>query len=568
MSKRPYVIGALALSASLFLTACAGAGNETSNGPSTADSNAESAKLVAYNPQTVDKLDQGGTYTTTVGGLGPNFNPFSNPGYTSDVVASLAPADNTGCFTSTVDGTPVLNKDYCLDVKENITNGIQTVTYELNPKAKWNDGTPIDIKTFQAQWKALNGSNKAYDVPSTSGYDRITSVKQGKDAFEVIVELSKVYEPYTDLFSGFIHPAGDATPEIFNNGYVNTIRPEWRSGPFKLEKLDNTTKTLSYVPNDKWWGAKPVLSKIVFRAMDASATIPAFKNGEIDAVGASTLNRYKQLQNIPGTEIRRGQTLGVYGFIFNTTKGVLQDADVRKAMFMGTDREKLAAIQYSGLNWSEKLPGSWLSMPFAKNYSDNTNFKFDVAGAKKVLDDAGWVADSTGVRAKGGQPMSTSVTNYGDDPTGAAFVQSFQAQMKAIGIEVKIDQQPASAFSDYVGNKKFSITFSGNGVVSDAQIASGLDQFFTKDNPGNVTGAGTPEIDKMVQDAPSIVDLTERAAAANKVEKEFSGLHAMLPIINGPTIGFYKKGLANIGPSLFLTRDWTQVGWMKGSEHS
>ena len=35
-------------------------------------------------------------------------------------------------------------------------------------------------------------------------------------------------------------------------------------------------------PNPKWWGNKPLLDKIVFRAESATATNQAYVNGEID----------------------------------------------------------------------------------------------------------------------------------------------------------------------------------------------------------------------------------------------------------------------------------------------
>lgn len=570
--KRQYLAaGAAAVGLTLALAACGGGGNNNSGGPASATSNADTAKLAANNVQPVDKLDQGGTFTFAVGDFGPNFNFATNSGFSDGVSQVLQPIDNTGCFKSELDGTPVLNKDYCTDVKEDVKDGQQTITYTINPKAVWNDGTPIDVKTFESQWKALNGTNKDFDVPSTLGYDQIDSVTAGKDDREVVVKMKSIYEPYTDLFSlgnstmGFVHPQADADPQVFNNGFVNDLKPQWRMGPFKLDSFDNTTKTAIYVPNDKWWGQKPVLSKIIVRAMESNATIPAFKNGEIDATDARTLGRYKQVENVAGTEIRRGQRTSVFGFIFNTTKGPLTDVNVRKAMFMAADREKMANVIFNGLNWTEKVPGSWALMPFDPNYSDNTAFKFDIDGAKKVLDDAGWKAGADGIREKDGQKLSTSVSYYGDDTTIAAFTQSFQAQMKVIGADVAIDAQPASAFADYLGQKKFNISRSGNGVGSDS--TGSLAQYFDSKNSGNATGAGTPEIDAMIKKVPAIADKKERMAAVNNVEKEFSTLYAMLPVYNGPNIYAVKKGVANWGPALFGLLDWTQVGWEKGSTH-
>ena len=40
---------------------------------------------------------------------------------------------------------------------------------------------------------------------------------------------------------------------------------------------------VTFVPNEKWWGNKPKLDKIVYKQMADTASLNAFQNGEIDA---------------------------------------------------------------------------------------------------------------------------------------------------------------------------------------------------------------------------------------------------------------------------------------------
>ena len=67
-----------------------------------------------------------------------------------------------------------------------------------------------------------------------------------------------------------IHQAVN-TPELFNTGFSGEMHPEWMAGPFKVEQYDSAAKTVSMVPNEKWWGDKPVLEKVVFRQLETSA---------------------------------------------------------------------------------------------------------------------------------------------------------------------------------------------------------------------------------------------------------------------------------------------------------
>ena len=81
------------------------------------------------------------------------------------------------------------------------------------------------------------------------------------------------------------------------------------------------------------------LDKVIWRQMEPSATIAAFKNGEIDATNGRTLGRYKQLEGTTNSEVRRGQRLFAGGLNLNAKRPALTDVAVRKAIFTAVDRK-------------------------------------------------------------------------------------------------------------------------------------------------------------------------------------------------------------------------------------
>ena len=107
-----------------------------------------------------------------------------------------------------------------------------------------------------------------------------------------------------DLFGYIAHPALE-DPEVFNKGFVDKPRPEYSSGPFTVKEdgWNSSSKTFTVVANEKWWGEKPLLDRIIFRALEAGASRAAFKNGEIDAVVASTPTAYAELKDTNGAQI-------------------------------------------------------------------------------------------------------------------------------------------------------------------------------------------------------------------------------------------------------------------------
>ena len=102
--------------------------------------------------------------------------------------------------------------------------------------------------------------------------------------------------PLSDMFGGFI-PQTVNTPEIFNTGFsAAKCTPSGWPARSRSTSTTRPRRPSSLVPNDKWWGDKPVLDKVIFRQLEASAEIAAFKNGEIDMADGRTLTKYKQLE--------------------------------------------------------------------------------------------------------------------------------------------------------------------------------------------------------------------------------------------------------------------------------
>jgi peptide/nickel transport system substrate-binding protein len=563
--------GAAAVAAALALTACGGGG--TSTGPETGKgqgAGSDLTKLISINAKEAKDLQQGGKVTLPLGSIGPDFNGFSSNGNSSDNTALRIPMNPVavtgggigGCWKVDFVGKSTPNKDFCESVDSKVVDGKQTITIKVNDKATYNDGTPIDIKAFQNTWNILKSPDAGYDIVSSGAYQFVESVEAGSSDKEIIVKTSQPVYPLDSLFFGLIHPAVN-TPEIFNNGFVGEMHPEWMAGPFKLDQYDSAAKTVTLVPNDKWWGAKPVLESVTFRQLELSAQVAAFKNGEIDAMSANTISLYKQLEGTKDSEVRRGQRLFAGGMNINAQK--VTDVAVRKAIFAAVDRPALRNVRFNGLNWEEPSSGSMMLLPFSPYYQDN--YPVEETGpdaAKKVLTDAGYTANAAGIMEKDGKPAAFKISNFGDDPTTLAFTQTLQKQLQAGGMDVGIDQRASADFGKVIGGRDFDLSVSGYTVGPDA--TDSVKQFY--DSTVNENGLGDAELDKKIADLASIEDDAERNKAAMDVEKEHMAKYfSMGVVLNGPQISFVRTGLANYGPSLFQSLsqvpDWTTLGWEK-----
>ncbi|KRE83293.1 ABC transporter family substrate-binding protein [Arthrobacter sp. Soil764] len=571
MRKLNRIGGAAAVAAALTLTACGGGGG--ASGPETAkgqEAGSDLSKLISINEKPAADLQQGGKVTLPLGNIGPDFNGFSNNGNSADNSALQVPMNPVamnsggvgGCWKVDFQGKVTPNKDFCESVDSVVKDGKQTITIKVNPKATYNDGTPIDVKAFKNTWNILKSPDAGYDIVSSGAYEFVDSVEAGSSDKEVIVKTTRPVFPVDSLFFGLIHPAVN-TPEVFNEGFNGNMHPEWMAGPFKLDQYDTAAKTVTLVPNDKWWGTKPVLANVTFRQLETSAQIAAFKNGEIDAMSANTISLYKQLDGTKNSEVRRGQRLFAGGMNLNAQR--ITDVNVRKAIFAAVDREALRKVRFNGLNWEEPSSGSMMLLPFSEYYQDNYPVKeTGPDAAKKVLTDAGYKANANGIMEKDGKPAAFKISNFGDDPTTLAFTQTLQKQLQAGGMDVGIDQRASADFGKVLGSREFDMSVSGYTVGADATDA--VKQYY--DSKTNENKLGDAELDKKIADLASIEDNAARNKAAMDVEKEHMAKYfSMGVVMNGPQISFVRTGLANYGPSLFQSTsqvpDWTTIGWEK-----
>ena len=559
LNRRTVLGGAVALSAVGVLAAC-GSSKDSKATTQGATAGTDSKELYDIAETAVSELKDGGTLRLSVTSLGPDFNLLGT-GVTAYTQAALSPVYYNGIWQADPMGKRTLSPEFAKSFDVSEENGVPVVSIELNPVAKFNDGTPIDYKALQATWEVLKSTDGGYKIGTSGIYSSIASVERDGDDFKVKVTFSAPYYPLETLFAGIMHPAL-LDKELFNTGFVDKPHPEYWVGPFTIAEggWNSTEKTLTLTRNDKWWGEKPVLERIVFRQMDSAAERAAFKNDELDAIGATTVSAYNELKEVANTEIRRGARLFSGGVTMNPAR--MQDVALRRAVVAGLNREALAKIRFQGLDYKEKLPGSMIHMPFNEYYQDvYPTPNNDAAAAAKILEEAGYTKNGE-FYEKDGKQAAFKYSVFGDDPTSKAVGQTIVQQLKDAGINVELDARAASEFGKAMQSKDYDATASGY-ALSDPDATQATQQFYLREKPED---AGTDEINELIEKMKLISDDKARNQACDDIEKKhMAEVAVMVPLFNGPEYKFVKKGLRNYGVSLYQGNGihWEKVGWAK-----
>lgn len=391
-------------------------------------------------------------------------NPYLSAGV-KDVHASSVVLEPLVSFDYQGNLVPKLAREVPTLENGGISEDFKTLTWKLKEGVKWSDGSPFtsaDVK-FTADYCMHDDVGCA----QAARYEGIASIETPDDLTVVINFTNPRPSPFT-AFSGSQSPilqkaqfenclgtaASSCTTQNF--GPIGT-------GPFRVVSF-KTNDVAMYEANPEYRNPdQPAFQTVMLKGGgDATAAARAvLETGEYDYAW-NMLMAPEVLADMSAAgigEVVTGFGTSVERLEMNltdpssslpadersTTKRphpILSDEKVRRALSMAIDRELLAEIGYgeSGRATCNLVPAPALYA------STNTEcVAQDIDGANALLDEAGWVRGSDGVRAKDGVRFSllyqTSIN---------AVRQDYQALIKQwwqeIGVETELKAVDPSVF--------------------------------------------------------------------------------------------------------------------------
>jgi peptide/nickel transport system substrate-binding protein len=205
----------------------------------------------------------------------------------------------------------------------------------------------------------------------------------------------------------------------------------------------------------------------------------------------------------------------------------------------------------------------------------------DIAAANKILDDAGWVKGSDGVRAKNGVKLSFRLGTTSGNQARELAEQIIQEQMKQIGVEFTIKNSPdildvnMSAYDfdtlmfAWVGSPD---PFSNNVIWLSAASPKPCTMANAKkgncDYSGlNYTKVSDPTVDTLLNATDRETDPTTRAGLFNQADAQLANNDVtVIPLFQKPTQLGYKGSIGGVvdNPTqdgfTWNIEDWTSSG--------
>jgi len=549
--QRSWYRTALALVAAAILVAGCGSGGTASSHSSTGS------------------VKSGGTLTYALDEDVSGFNTLLE-GDNEFVLTEIVDQTLPRVFTVQPDLKPALNTQFVTSAKLTSTNP-QTVVYKINPKAVWSDGVPINASDFVYNWQAQSGNpayrdvgGKHYLPAGTSGYNQIKSVTGSNGGKTVTVVFSKPYGDWQSLFSqnNPLIPAHIAKKAGFDSGFQNFgPAAQVSGGPYEIQSYTKG-EDLVEVRNPHYWGPRGKLSKIVFRfILDDSQQPPAVQNGEVNMVNpviASIpfLDTVKSIQNFT---VSVQPSLEFQHLDFNESNPYLAKAGIRHAIAYGTNRQQMVSRIVTPLTSKIKPLQNHIIMPTESGYADTSHGygAFDPAKAKQLLQQAGMTMGSDGYfhpnfGPEKGKDFTLSVSTTSGVPVRSEIEQLFQANMKAIGVKINIQNYSANTLFGTIGPKGEFDIIEFAWVISPFK-STNQSIYCSYTNPGvcgnNWDHYADPKVDSLFTQALTTLDQTKATALYNQVDGLLWSDMVTLPLFQAPNLYGWSSSYGNVVPN-------------------
>jgi peptide/nickel transport system substrate-binding protein len=412
----------------LGTSACTGGGGGTGGGSASGGGVEEGGflRIAAY-----DFIDSMNPY------VGQNGDSFSSYQYTYPYLVQFD--------TTTLEDAPDFATSW-----ETSKDGL-TWTFHTVPDARWSDGQPLTAEdvafTFTMDIEFQDGPTAMIaaamaNLTSVEATDANTVLfRYSKPTPMVLSNVQQVAILPEHVWSKYAKGEGEALKTFAN--LPSEGEPVVSGGPFMLTQFEQES-TAIFERNPNYYGTPPYIDGYGLQLFsNEDAEITALVNGEIDAIESVPVTAVDTLKNA-GINVYTGPAVMERDFIINsnpakTTHRELLDPLVRQAFDYAIDRQAIVETAWLGY----ATPATSV-VPLASGAWHDASIEglpFDLARANELLDQAGYLKGSDGIRIGEDGPMAYDLLFPGSERgAGDRAFQIIQGDFEQIG--VKLTQRP------------------------------------------------------------------------------------------------------------------------------
>jgi microcin C transport system substrate-binding protein len=491
------------------------------------------------------------------------FNPFSLKGVAAAGVANLMFETLTiGSSDETATMYGLLADDMQLAPDR------MSMTFHLNPKARFNNGDPVlaaDVKY-------------SFDTLIAKGAPQFKSIYADVKRCVVVDERTVRFD-FKSLNHELPLIVGD-TPVFSRKWAAGTdfdkiqLTPPITSGPYLIERYD-TGRTIIYKRNPAYWGRDLPTRKGMYNFdrihyrfyKDDLARLEAFKAGEFDVVVEYSAKNWAR--NYQGPKFSSGEIVkrefahsngaGMQGFVMNLRRPQFQDVRVRQALGLALDFEWMnrqlfygaytriysffnnSPMAATGLPSADELkllepmrkqldPAVFGPAPIPPSTNPPHSLRGNLLKAVELFREAGWTYRDGALRNAKGEPFAFEILD--DQSAMSRIISVYARNLQKLGIQVTqrtadfaLIQKRMDEFDFDMTSIRFPDIRSPGNEMFDMFGSKAADE----KGSNNVWGLKDPAVDRLVQILVAVDDRPHLTAAARALDRVLLHKYIVIP---------------------------------------
>lgn len=535
------------------------------------------------------------------------FNPFSLKGIQAPGVGSLMFESLAAGSSDEVASMYGLLAD---DIR--VAADKLSVTFHLNPKARFSNGLPVLAQDVKDSFDTLMSKVASPMYRSVfADVSKVLVLSEREVRFEfknANAELPLIVGGMPVFSKTWGRQADGKTITFDKLGFEKPVS----SGPYLIEKFD-PGRSITFRRNPDWWAKDlPVrkgmfnFERVVFQLYkDDTAQLEAFKAGDFDV--SFEFRAKNWARGYQGPRFRNGDLIryefphrnaaGMQGYIFNQRKPLFQDIRVREALGLALDFEwmnrqlffgqytridsffantDLAAVSTpGGLPGADELkllnplrsqvpPSVFGPLPPPPSTKPPSSLRDNLRKARELLAQAGWTYRDGALRNEKGEAFEFELLDNG---VLTRVDGAFARNLERLGIKASQRVIDNALFQKRLEDFDFDVTHFMYGTSQSP--GNELVDRFTSQSAGvkgseNMMGLRSPAVDTLVQQVLRATTREDLSAASRALDRVLMQGHYVIPQFYSNTHRVaYKQGLGfpQTLPLYYTAQEWVLSTW-------
>jgi len=299
-----------------------------------------------------------------------------------------------------------------------------TWRFTLRGDAVFHDGTPV---TAEAAAASLRRAYEGVGVLTQLPIAEITH-----DGQDVVLRLDKPFAAVPDYLVNFSTII--LAPSSFDES--QRVTQIVGSGPYKVKKVTPPLK-LELENAGTWWGGQPGIDEVSYLAVGRGETRALMaESGEADLVFSMLPVSVERLKRNPRLDVKIATIPRTRILKVNAASPFFDEAEERRAVSLAIDRVGITSV----ILRNKQLAATQIFPPALGDWhaDDLAPLTYDPEEARQLLAAAGWQPGSDGILEQDGRRFSVSLITYASWPELPPIATALQAQLRQVGIEVKV----------------------------------------------------------------------------------------------------------------------------------